>query len=560
MRTERSRVSGRFGVDRSSIVALALTAALVSVASAQLTPNHVLVVYDSRIPDSIEVAEYYAGSAAVPGGPSGVEPGARPGVHAVDLATLGGAVASTPDIAPATYLSAIRDPIRSYLSDNGLVFTVRCLVLTKGIAHRILDADDPPDDLDANTNPRPIGDRPRDLLAERLSADASGATVDSELCVLWQATQDTEGSMPLDSLADSPMKNPYFRRTQSITTFSNAAIQAPKIFTILDQEGATIGGDPTVFGASAFTSGDILLVTRLDGNSVADVKGMIDRSAVVGFDPASVVFVLDESGSEGVQDVSPDDAEIDNSPSALSMTDDYEAARDALLTDGRFTASNIRYDQAGGTASFLVGPLGGIEGATPQQTVSEPVALLASYNSNHQGGALGGGQTARRLAETFNLAPDSIFNTLESFNGRAFGGLGTLSGQEQCADFIELGGTFAVGSAFEPLSDSVPENEMLVRNFVLGGMTWAEAAWSAIPAVSWAQLVIGDPLATAVVGAVPCNPADQAPPIGVLDVSDTFALVTLIGAGAPIGEYDGEPGVNIFDLLAGLALIDEGCP
>ena len=39
------------------------------------------------------------------------------------------------------------------------------------------------------------------------------------------------------------------------------------------------------------------------------------------------------------------------------------------------------------------------------------------------------------------------------------------------------------------------DNEQLCRNFFLGNMTWAEGAYTALPALSWQQVVIGDPLA-----------------------------------------------------------------
>jgi len=128
--------------------------------------------------------------------------------------------------------------------------------------------------------------------------------------------------------------------------------------------------------------------------------------------------------------------------------------------------------------------------------------LLATYGSNHEGTFPNTVDlvSARMIfADSFNYPAGAIFNTIESWNGRDFGGLGLLGFQmqEQAADFIAAGGTFAMANAWEPLADSVPDNRYIVQNFVLGNLTWAEAAWTSIPALSWMQMVLGDPLARA---------------------------------------------------------------
>lgn len=529
-------------------------------ADAQLTPEQVLVVYDARIPSSIEVAEYYAGSATVTGGPSGDEPGAQPNVRAVDLADLGAAPLSGPDIAVATYLSELRDPLRQHLIATGLELDIRCLVLCMGMPHRILDFDDPQTDLDPDDATRPIGDRPRDLLDERVEGDASLASVDSELTLLWQDTLDTEAGEPGDSIADGALINPYHRETTSINAFSNANILAAKAFTTVE-DWFTIGADPAATGAARFTAGDFLLVTRLDGHSVSNVKALIDRAANVVYDPAAHAIVLDESGSEGAQDLSGADDELDNAPSALNVSDDYEATRDLLLADGRFAPELIRYDALAGEANFLVGPRRDLPDLVPDQIVTDPVILLASYGANHGGGQPGGRSTARRLAESFNIGPAAVFSTLESFNARAFNGISTLVNQEQAADFIAEGGAFAVGNVFEPLADSVADIEMLVRNFVLGELTWAEAAWSSIPALGWVQVVIGDPLATATLAPTMCNEADLAEPFGTHDIADVVRYLELFGQADPAADFAPPTGdLDIADVVAFLQSFGAGCP
>lgn len=48
---------------------------------------------------------------------------------------------------------------------------------------------------------------------------------------------------------------------------------------------------------------------------------------------------------------------------------------------------------------------------------------------------------------------------------------------------------------WEPLSFAVSDNMFLVRNYLLGGLSWAEAAYTSLPVISWQEIVIGDPLA-----------------------------------------------------------------
>ncbi|UCG33989.1 MAG: hypothetical protein JSU68_04995 [Phycisphaerales bacterium] len=52
----------------------------------------------------------------------------------------------------------------------------------------------------------------------------------------------------------------------------------------------------------------------------------------------------------------------------------------------------------------------------------------------------------------YELARGAIFNTIESYNGRALDGLGTLYEHGQVADFISAGGTFGIGHVWEPLA------------------------------------------------------------------------------------------------------------
>lgn len=457
----------------------------VGAASAQMRPDEVLVVYDGRIADSVAVAEYYAGSAAVPGGVGGLA-GKRPGVRVMDLARTGAPVTGPGNIAFSAFAPSLRDPIRTFLTNTGTARAIRCLVLTKGLPHRVLDSDNPT-----------VGDFPAEVSNEVTGNDYTCASVDSELTLLWQDLSSGENGSAADSKADGCIINPFWRSAVGIGELANTNITAPKTLT-----GSGIGPlwGSTGTGSARLGAGEIYLVCRLDGKTVADVRGMIDRAQHPYLDTQGAAVILDESNSNGVTDLAAND-EYDNSASAfgpLRDSDDYEKTRDVLSADRRWLAANIRYNALSAFNQFFVGP------RLSWQTnhgilVSTPVALLASYGLNHIGQPLttAGDQGGTVYPLSFNYPAVAVFNSLESFNCRDFGGLGTLSfaRQGQASDFISAGGTYAVGNVWEPLADTVPDNRFIVQNFLLGGMSWAEAAWSAIPALSWQQIAVGDPLA-----------------------------------------------------------------
>lgn len=451
-------------------------------ACADLRESQVLVVYDSRIADSLAIADYYAGSEKVPAG-SGTSFGLHPGVHAVDLATLPGAgvVPPAPDITQTTFVSNIRDPLRAYLTQRGLTRTIRCIVLTKGIPHRVQDSDNPG-----------VGDQPGQVGPEASAGDANYASVDSELTLLWQNLTAGEAGGMADSKSDGMIPNPYSRQTAPINAYTNQWIASNKVFFFAGGYTGFIWRYQTAGGAG-LTPGDIYLVCRLDGATRADVFAALDRAQNLEIDLDSAALVLDEQASNGVQNLSDTDGEFDNDgPAAYTNAgDDYEQTRDFVLADGRFAAANVNYNQWNGAANFIVGPRVDFGGGL---VVSQPVLLLATLGNNHNSGMPTGAGIG--YADSFNYPPGAIFNTIESFNGRALGGLGMgPTPQEQLADFIAAGGTFAIGNVWEPLSWTIGDNSAIVRNFLLGDLTWAEAAYTAIPALSWQQIVVGDPLA-----------------------------------------------------------------
>lgn len=477
-------------------------------ARAQLRPDEVLVVYDSRIADSLAVAEYYAGSASVPGGSGGVV-AARPGVRTLDLASTGAAVAPGGNIAYADFASRLRDPIRAYLTSAGLTQRVRCLVTTKGLPHRILDTDVPL-----------AGDNPSNLVAEYQANDATCAAVDAELALLWQSLNTGEAGGAADSKADGAVQNPFWKSAAPLFTFPQTNNTVAKSF-------SGSGGGPTwipigaVGSATRLGPGDLYLVCRLDGYTLADIRGMIDRAKDILYDTANHAVFFDESESDGVATAA--NTEFDNSNTAfppLYDSDDYERTRDELAADTRFFPAFTRYNALLGRNQFFVGPrVSWFPGDGIM--ITSPVVLVATYGANHLGLPRDAGGTDVRTfyADSYNYPRGAIINTIESYNGRDFAGLGQISfaQQQQVAGFIAAGGTFAIGNVWEPLADTVGDNRYLSQNFVRGNMSWAEAAWSAIPGLSWQQMVLGDPLAR------PSRTSEDIDANGRVSVDDLYA-------------------------------------
>lgn len=497
-------------------------------AQAQLRPDQVLVVYDNRRASQRDVAEFYAGSAKVPGGVGG-RPGVYPQVHVFDLQTAGVAAAGPNNISQPDFVTLIRDPIRAHLLSAGLAKKIRCIVLTKGMPHRILDSDN-----------SLVGDQPSAMVTEFNAGDANCASVDNELVLLWIDVEAGEAGGQGDSISDGMFLNPYRHATNPIGSYTNLHNLEPKSVMV---HAAALGrywkSNASAPIEQQVTPGDMYLVVRLDGHTQADIESMVNRAQGLIYNVNTSGFVLDEANSNGVADTGPN-IELDNQSGPTRVNDDFESTRDLLLADGRFDPSRIHYDALGGTDNWIVGPnfdYGG-EGLV----VSDSLILLSHYGSNHANAPNGAGVSANdTYAESFTYHPGAIFNTIESYNARAFGTLGTRFNQEQISDFIAAGGTFGIGHCWEPFALTVTDSYPLVRNFILGRMTWAEAAYAAIPALSWHYIVVGDPLARAF---RTCEDIDGN---GRLDIEDIYAW----HANPTDLNRDGQANLLDLDLLQG---------
>ena len=444
-------------------LAAALSVAPVAVSAPALEPDQVLIVYNSLDEDSEAIQKYYRE--------------ARPGVAGLDLRNreiLGRHTISYP-----TFRRAIRQPIRDFLrKEPGRAVSFLCIVLTKGIPHRL-------DDM----NHRGIGDNPEQEKVEWLAkGDLTAASVDSELTLLWQNLEQFEEGRPFDSRADGFIVNPFYGQIKPFAEFDRRFVASPKRF--IDISQVVIGTVAYQAGWEAVTPrlvserlrpGDLYLVTRLDGRSRQDVFASIDRAQNIEIDPSQCLIILDANARGGLDRA------------------DYQ--RTSVLL--RKAGWNVLYDS---TEEFITG-----------DELDRPVLAYASYGKNDWGGDE---PESTDYIASFDFVPGAIFNTLESFNGRDFGGAGDRPNagkvQTQLSDFIAAGGTLGIGNVWEPFSFAAADNELLLDAFLNRGWTFAEAAYSSLMVLSWQQIVVGDPLARVTVirprvpwlKAVPVRPAN----------------------------------------------------
>lgn len=200
------------------------------------------------------------------------------------------------------------------------------------------------------------------------------------------------------------------------------------------------------------------LTSRLDGFSVGDVKGAIDRAqrAVITHGTATR-FVLDDDPAKN----------YDLMPSLANN----------VLTPQGF---QYTYDNTSAFIGSSEGPVIGYVSHGRNQS-STP----ANYIVDSQAGL------------QFSLADGAIFHTWESFNAYSFVEGGNRSGQGLVGEWLARGGTAAVGHVQEPWASlfNVTNEDRLIA-MLLDGYTLAEAAWSATRQLSFVNTVVGDPLMT----------------------------------------------------------------
>ncbi len=426
-------------------------------AHGQLQEDNVLVLYNSQgmdtngsgRADSVDIFQYYQS--------------VHPGVIGFDFDD---ASLSAGTIAYADYVSKVRDPLRAFLTRSDLESQISVFTTTRGLPHRIEDLNLPA-----------LGDQPSLATDVVAAGNASYATVDSELALIWQPLQQGEANDTMDSYADNMVANPYFNIDVSIQSFDRSQIAREQSFGNLGDIAWQMQDTPSETLSDA---GHIYLSARLDGNSVSDVQRMIDRGRYASYNQFEDLLLFDENTAGDLDDYS-----LFENDTIGYLGDDYDNAYASFQP--RY--EKIRFNE---DSRFLIGPEP-FAGDANTEVVDEQIGLLASFGGNHGGDATG-------YVQSFDghFSNGAIMNTTESYNARQLGGLDGYGDQGQVADFIAAGGTFAVGQSWEPFAFSLPDNEVLIENFLFHeDLTWVEAAWASVPWISWQQIVFGDPLAKA---------------------------------------------------------------
>ena len=275
-------------------------------------------------------------------------------------------------------------------------------------------------------------------------------------------------------------------RIDSIDTTVKMGNQKLFIFPTVD---SNVSANPYFFDNQPFVrtgsdpvNGDMRLSTRLDAFSVESVKKSIDRSQNVYLVPFGHYIVVDDT------QIPPNNDQMTNS---------------AGLGQGLFETITSQYPDDGATNPVPIL----IENTTESAITSSgrPVLGYVSHGINDGAGPLGPGYIQSQL--NFELANGAVFHTYESFNAFSFNPAYSQS-QGLIAEWLEIGGTAALGHVQEPISGpNNVTNEDLFYQLLLpaggasaapgeSGLTFVEAAWNATRQLSFVNTVVGDPLMT----------------------------------------------------------------
>ncbi|MCJ7777570.1 MAG: hypothetical protein MUP16_04575, partial [Sedimentisphaerales bacterium] len=504
-----------------------------SYAYGQLGPQDVVILVNQNSPTSRYIAKLYRQY--------------HPEISESQVLYLSGlADCSGPQSTPANeiitrqeYNTLIAEPVRNYLADPGhpeRITTIKIIITTAGMPYRI-------EDTNYGDAIYPSGSNPSVVSGHTSAINA--ASVESELVGLWYGDY---GSNPFG--LSNRLVNPY--QGYHYSSFDLFERVVPGTKNMVWSVPASFGGPPAKlegelgpFGFGTinrnFNAGDMYLTCRLDGakkqgqSAVFAVRAMLERakrasSTSYGINPLQAVAVFDDvpSGSDldnnrvfslnssanyWVYELNvpqPPDA-----PYPL-MKDDYVAGFTAM-TDKPVNYNNINtglmdsaydlcviLDRRSGTRTNQA-DLDSLLNTYPERQEGQGAILVATFGRNGDEGSasnyiLKGGPGGGAL---FNLVNGAVFTSLESLNAvTMFSDCNTLPvAQGKLVDFIEIGGAGAIGHSFEPLSTAVIDNLYLFYNLLAdddgdgkADLTFVEAAFTAMPFLSWSEVVIGDPL------------------------------------------------------------------
>jgi uncharacterized protein (TIGR03790 family) len=309
------------------------------------------------------------------------------------------------EIPRAAYEQQIERPIAEWLTAQSAQDRILYIVLTKDVPIRITGT---------------------------TGLQGTVASVDSELTLLYRKL--CQVTVPLAG----SIKNPYFLGDASISTAK----------------------------PSTHRLHDLYLVTRLDGFTVADVLGLIDRGAAPGRDGRILLDeraeITESAGNKSLQ-------------RAATELRKIEGWREHVVLDA---GPGVLHDESNVFGYYSWGSNDSLNFLRHLKLGFVPGAIGATFVSTD--------------ARTFQEPPPNWAIRVGDFAG---------SSQSLIGDLIHDGITGAAGHVAEPYLNATIRPDVLFPAYV-SGMNLAEAFYLAMPFVSWQTVVVGDPL---------CAPFRQAP-------------------------------------------------
>jgi hypothetical protein len=434
------------------------------------------------------------------------------------------------------YNDLIASPLRAYLADSSYpnrITDVKVIITTAGMPYRIEDTNYGDVIYPAGSNPS---------LVSSYTSSINAASVESELVTLWYGDY---GTNPFG--LNNRLVNPYHGYRYSNFDLFERVVPGTKnmVWSVpisLLGPPPKMEGTPSMFGTinRKYNAGDMYLTARLDGpkkqgqSAIFAVRAMLERarrasSTSYGVNPLQAVAVLDDAPASSLDDnrvfnldtsanywvYEPGVPQPPNAPGLLNK-DDYVACFIAMtsqsvnyiglntgLMDSAYDLCVI-LDRRSATRTTQA-DLNTLTVAYPQRQSGQGAVLVATFGRNGDEGSasdyiLKGGPGGGPL---FNVVNGAVFTSLESFNAvTMFSDANTSpTMQGKIVDFISIGGTAAIGHSFEPRSTSAIDNLYLFYNLLddddgdgKADLTLVEAAFTAIPYLSWSEVLIGDPL------------------------------------------------------------------
>jgi hypothetical protein len=441
-------------------------------------------------------------------------------------------------ISRSDFETLIAQPTRDHLASLGIENRTYIIITTAGMPYRIEDTDP----TFANVVMPAASDAALAVSNRNL---VNAASVESELSVLFQI--DPALADGVRAPINGRLVNPYQGYRSSIKKWAldRDILQNRTQFRWANMwrifKSALMEGEFNGNGYAALerrmSAADIYLVSRLDGPRtegeypVHAVYDMLLRSAMVsnpnhpdfiGLNNTSSILVLDHSPAPPAPDVFAF-SQVLNMPPQFQILD-YETH--PIPPGGEdygtlFSAANHffrAHEWATGSAASSGGTgmvpavltLGGISFWDDTATilngalidVDQSIIALQSYGRNG-----GDGRPANYLLSSgpnggplFRCSPGAVFSSLESFNAVTMF-LNPWTNQGKICEFIEMGGTGAVGHSFEPEVGATIQGEFLIPNYLrdddgdgVSDLTMIESIYTSIPFLSWTEVVLGDPL------------------------------------------------------------------